>query len=309
MGLSAMGPHPFTLRQLQYVVAVADAPGFRKAAELCHVSQPSLSAQINEVERALGTTLFERSPKGVLLTSAGRELVERAREVLLRADDLVVVAKRFVDPFAGVLRLGVIPTIAPYLLPEVAPRLSAAFPKLAVRWTEDKTESLVGEVNAGRLDAVLLAKEADLADLTLEVVGLDPFVFAAPEGHPLARKAGPVKENELAEQRILLLEEGHCFRAQALSYCSRARVDEMEYRATSLPTLVQMVASGAGITLLPKMAVATETRRAALVVRDLAKPVPSRTLVVAYRKSTPLAEVVLAVAAQIRAACALEKRA
>ncbi len=303
-----MGPHPFSLRQLQYVVAVADAPGFRKAAERCRVSQPSLSAQVGEVERALGVVIFERSPKGVLLTEAGKELLVRARELLMRADDLVLVAKRYGDPFAGVLRFGVIPTIAPYLLPDVAPRLSAAFPKLAVRWTEDKTESLVRDLEAGLLDAALLAKEADLGDLTLDVVGIDPFVLAAPPGHPLARRVGPVKESELGEHRFLLLEEGHCFRAQALSYCGHARVEEMEYRATSLPTLVQMVASGAGITLLPKMAETTETRRAALVVRDIAKPVPSRTLVVAYRKSTPLVAVIQAVAAEIRGVCAPGKR-
>src|SRR5215510_15174538 len=165
-----MRTYNFTLRQIQYAVAVADTLSFRRAAERCNVSQPSLSAQVAEMEAALGVPLFERDRRGVLITAAGHELVARARRVLLEADDFIEAAHRFVDPLAGTLRIGVIPTIGPYLLPRVVPVLNKAYPRLMLIWIEDKTEVLVRSVGHGELDAALLALEADLGDLDHDVL-------------------------------------------------------------------------------------------------------------------------------------------
>jgi LysR family hydrogen peroxide-inducible transcriptional activator len=277
-------PHPITLRQLQYLAAVADLRSFRRAAEACHVSQPSLSAQVALAERALGVRFFERDRRGVLVTRAGQALLDRLRRVLVEADDLVEAARRHSDPRAGTLRLGVIPTIGPYLLPVAVPAIRAALPRLAVRWEEERTAALVRRIEAGELDGALLAAEADLGDLDTVPVGEDAFLLAAAPDHPLARGAGPVRPADLRQAEVLLLDDGHCLRDQALEFCSAARARELEFRATSLPTLVQMVADGAGVTLLPALAVATEAARAELVLRPFAAPAPSRTLVVAWRR-------------------------
>ncbi|MCA9551721.1 MAG: LysR family transcriptional regulator [Myxococcales bacterium] len=297
-----MIPHPFTLRQLQYVVAVADALNFRRAAEQCHVSQPSLSAQLAQLEDAIGVQLFERDRRGVLLTSAGAELVARARRLLLEADDLVSAARRVGDPLKGSLRLGIIPTISPYLLPAVSPAVRAAFPELRPLWVEDKTEALMESLARGALDGALVALEAPLGDVEYEEVAVDPFVLAAPPGHPLVKKASRIAHAELAGQHILLLDDGHCFREQALSFCSTARAHELAFRATSLSTLAQMVAGGAGVTLLPKLAVATEAHRAGLKVRAFAAPAPHRTLALVWRRRAPIAEALRALAKVIRGA-------
>jgi len=293
-------PHPCTLRQLQYVLAVADTRSFRQAASLCGVSQPSLSAQVAQLERALGVALFERTRRRVLATRAGEELLARARAVLREADDLAQAAARLADPFASALRIGVIPTISPYLLPEIAPVLRAEHARLRVVWTEDKTPILVERLHAGDLDAALVALEADLGDVEHEIIGRDPFVLAAPLGHRLGVRTGPATPRELAGTSVLLLDDGHCFREQALAWCSRAHAEELDYRATSLPTLTQMVADGAGVTLLPMLAVATETRRAPLRIRPFAAPAPGRTLALVWRRGAPVAPALRAVAATIR---------
>lgn len=281
-------PHPVTLRQLQYVVAVADRRSFRKAAEDCRVSQPSLSAQIAQAEGALGVRLFERDRRRVLPTAAGAELVERARSLLVGADDLVAAARRLAEPFSGTLRLGVIPTVAPYLLPELAPVLRARFPKLAVEWHEDRTAGLVGRLERGELDGAILALEAEVGDVAKVVLGSDPFVLAAPPEHPLARTARPVSPADLEGERVLLLDDGHCFREQALAVCARGGAEELGFRATSLATLAQMVAGGAGVTLLPAMAVPVENRRAALRIRPFAERSPARTIALVWRRGSAL---------------------
>ena len=293
-------PHPCTLRQLQYVVAVADTRSFRQAASLCAVSQPALSAQIAQLERALGVTLFERTNRRVLLTPAGDDLVGRARGLLREADDLTEAAARLVDPLGGTLRIGVIPTIAPYLLPDVAPVLRSRHARLRIVWTEEKTPALVARLHAGDLDAALVALEADLGDVARAPIGRDPFVLAVPLGHRLGVRTGPAAIRDLAGASVLLLDDGHCFRDQALAWCERGHATELDYRATSLPTLAQMVADGAGVTLLPALAVPTETRRSALRVREFAAPPPGRTIGLVWRRGTQLEPALQQVATTIR---------
>jgi LysR family hydrogen peroxide-inducible transcriptional activator len=241
-------PHPFTLRQLQYAAAVADLRSFRRAAERCHVSQPSLSAQVIHLEEALGVRLFERGSRRVLVTAAGEAVLSRVRRLLLEAEDLADSVRQLGDPLSGTLRLGVIPTISPYLLPEVVPGLRARHPGLSAVWVEDKTENLLESLREGRLDGALLALEAPIGEVEKEVVCEDPFVLAAPPGHPLVQSSIPATPQELRGAGFLLLDDGHCFRDQALAYCASARGRELDFRATSLATLAQMVAGGAGVT-------------------------------------------------------------
>ena len=296
----SLAPHPFSLRQLQYAVAVADFLSFRKAAEQCRVSQPSLSAQLAALEQVLGTPLFERDRRRVLLTAAGAELVERARRVLMVADDVLEAAQRLRDPLAGTLRLGVIPTVSPYLLPSAAPALRAAYPRLTLVWTEEKTGVLVEQLERGQIDGAILALEAEIGDVEAEVIARDPFVLATPPGHPLAKSEVPATQADLKRTDVLLLDEGHCLREQALAVCSRARASELEFRATSLPTLVQMVAAGAGVTLLPELSVPVETPRSNLCLRPFAAPAPGRTLALIWRKRSPLGPTLRELAQTVR---------
>jgi LysR family hydrogen peroxide-inducible transcriptional activator len=297
-------PHPVTLRQLQYLVAVAEARSFRRAAEACRVSQPSLSAQVAEAERALGLRIFERDRRRVIVTPAGGAVLARARRVLLEADDLLDEARRAADPLSGTLRLGVLPTIGPYLLPPVAPALRRTFAKLLLVWSEDRTAALVGRIAAGDLDAAVVARESDLGDLAHVPLGSDPFLLAAARGHRLAASTSPLALDALSGERVLLLDEGHCLRDQALAVCSKAAAEELGFRATSLPTLVEMVASGMGVTLLPRIAAEAEARRSDLRIRPFRAPAPGRTLVLAFRRGSALAPALRVVGEAIRAALA-----
>lgn len=279
-----MKPHPFTLRQLQYLVTVDDLRSFSKAAARCHTSQPSLSAQIAVVEESLGVRIFERD-RQVIPTPAGTVLLARARIALRAADDLSQAAQSARSPFEGPIRIGVIPTIAPYLLPALAPAILAALPGLITVWVEAKTPELSRRLQSGDIDLALLAAQVDLGDVDTAPFATDPFVLAGPS-HRGARGT-PLKLSELGSAGVLLLEEGHCLRDQALAACATADLHELAFRATSLPTLVQMVAAGLGVTLLPRLAVATEVQRAALQIRPLIDP-PTRTLVVAWRRGSPL---------------------
>ncbi len=293
-------PLDLTLRQLQYVVAVAETLSFRKAAELCRVSQPSLSAQIQQLEEVLGLRLFERDKRRVLVSAAGGEVLAHARRVLLAADEVTVAAQRARDPLQGRLRIGVIPTISPYLLPSATAALRQAFSSLKVVWSEDKTETLVRRLDEGTLDAALLALEAEIGDVEHELVGMDPFVLATHPEDPLGKSVRPAALTELQDVDVLLLDDGHCFRDQALSYCTRAQAREIEFRATSLSTLVHMVAGGAGVTLLPWMAVPTEAERAGLTVRCFADPAPARTVVLIWRKRSPIGDALRQLARVVR---------
>ncbi len=292
-----------SLRQLQYIVAVADVLGFHRAAEACHVSQPTLSAQVQQIESVLGVQLFERDRRRVLVTRDGAEIIARARRVLLDVDDLLAVATRVRDPFTGIFRVGVIPTIAPYLLPEITPALSKKFPALRLVFREEKTEEVVRGLADGKLDAGLVALEAELGDVASAEVLRDPFVVAMSKHHPLA-KHKRISLAMLDGEAVLLLDDGHCLRAQALALCAKSGAHERDdsFRATSLATLVQMVSSGGGITLLPKLAVPVENRRAQLEIRPIAPPAPIRTIVLVWRPGSPLAKAFVEIAATMRAA-------
>ncbi|MGE0355099.1 MAG: LysR substrate-binding domain-containing protein [Gemmatimonadales bacterium] len=247
-----------TLRELRYVVAVAEHGHFGRAARACHVSQPTLSTQLKKLEDYLGVTIFERSNKALQITTAGAEIVARARQVVADADALLEAARREKEPLTGPLHVGIIPTLSPYLLPRLIPALTRAYPQSQLIVHEDLTDHLRERLKACRLDAALLALPVDDRELTAEPLFDEPFFFAAPPNHPLARSAR-VSESELKRQRMLLLADGHCLRDQALAVCGLSegagRTDEdMDFRATSLETIRAMVAAGMGCTLLPALA-------------------------------------------------------
>jgi LysR family hydrogen peroxide-inducible transcriptional activator len=279
-----------TLRQLEYAVAVADHGSFHAAARACHVTQPGLSAQVRQLELQLGVTLFERSRPRVLPTRAGEEVVRRARALLAGVIDLEQSARAVAQPLTGTLRFGVIPTVAPYLLPAVLPAVRRRHPKLALRLHEAQTGQLVALLQAGELDLLLLALEADLAGLETWPLFEDPFVAALPAGHRLASRR-EIREQDLTGEPVLLLADGHCLRDQVLSVCESSGAAEAgDFRASSLATLVQMVAGGAGITLLPELAVRVEGATRDLALVPFRKPPPVRTIGLAWRASSPRAE-------------------
>lgn len=243
-----------TLRQLEYLVALADCLSFGDAARRCHVSQPGLSLQLKELETRLGLRLFERDRRSVVPTPAGRALVARARDILTAVGDLEQAARALRAPFTGELRLGVIPTVAPFALPRLLPELRRCYPKLRLRLREDQTAVLVRAAEEGRLDLLLLAREAELGSLHALDLYRDPFRVAVAEGHALTRHEH-VTEAELASQELLLLEDGHCLRDQALSFCARRGAPRVgDLRASSLGTLLGIVAAGDDVTLLPEIA-------------------------------------------------------
>jgi LysR family hydrogen peroxide-inducible transcriptional activator len=275
-----------SVRQIESFVGVAEHLSFRRAAEAAFISQPALSLQIQQLERMLGARLFERDRRRVLLTPAGEELLPLARAALIALDGLLESARTLRDPNAGTLRLGVIPTVAPYVLPGAVGPLRKRFPKLRLLLREDRTARLVEGVQAGKLDCALLALEADLGSLVTLPLYSDPFVLVAPAAHPVAAKKS-AREQDLADEDVLLLEDGHCLRDQALSICRRGGARELgDFRATSLNTLVRMVASGTGVTLLPTMALADEVHaRDRLVALPLERR-PARTIGLAWRASS-----------------------
>jgi LysR family transcriptional regulator, hydrogen peroxide-inducible genes activator len=295
-----------TLKQLRYFEAVARQRHFGRAAETCAISQPALSMQIRELESILGAALFERGPREVRLTGLGEEFAGRAREILRAVDELAELARAARERLAGRLRLGVIPTVAPYLLPSIAGALSRHFPGLELNLRETVTPRLLRELAEGRLDAAVVALPVSEPGLTEVALFSEEFVLVRPEtdaGRPVPERA------ELREMRLLLLEEGHCFRDQALSFCDlrSARPREL-LDGSSLATLVQMVGAGIGVTLIPAMAVPVETRSAAVSVARFGPPKPMRTIGMVWRRTSPLARQLGDVAEVVRAAAA-ESRA
>ncbi|HET9485263.1 MAG TPA: LysR substrate-binding domain-containing protein [Xanthomonadales bacterium] len=275
------------LRDLRYLVALADHKHFGRAAEASFVSQPTLSTQIRKLEEELGVTLVERSPRKLMLTDVGREITARARSILREVDEVRELARRTRDPESGALRLGLFPTLAPYLLPHVVPRIRARFPRLELLLVEEKTPVLLRQLAEGRIDAACLALPIHDAHLHTEFLFEEPFVLAVPRGHPLTKRAS-LKVSDLEDQSLLLLEDGHCLREQALGVCELAGASERTgFRATSLETLRQMVAANVGVTLLPTLAVKppvpVSDDIALLRFRDNA---PSRRIAMVWRKTS-----------------------
>ena len=272
-----------SLRALGYLVALAETRHFGKAAELCFVSQPTLSAQIKKMEEQLGVQLVERG-QSVRLTEVGERIVERARRIIADARDIEEMARTVQDPLCGELRVGLIPTVGPYLLPHIAAPLRARFPRLKLLLLEHQTQRLVALLKDGELDMAILALPLPAERLATRVLYAERFQVALPDGHALARRKRLSLE-DLDGETLLLLEEGHCLRDQALEACSLARVREApDFRATSLETLRQMVASGIGITLLPNLAAEPYgIGTPGLTLRRLQDPEPCRTIAAAWR--------------------------
>lgn len=284
------------LKDLRYLVALADTRHFGKAAERCFVSQPTLSAQLKKLEDYLGVTLVERQPKHAMLTAAGEAIVARARRIIESSDEVVEIAKSHRDPLAGRLRLALLPTIGPYLLPGVAPRIRKALPRLELMLYEYQTGPMLEKLRAGDIDVGILALPVDMDGLESRPLYDEPFVLAAPTGHALTQKP-QVKLDDLKGVTLLLLEDGHCLRDQALDVCSRIDVHEkQDFRATSLETLRQMVASGAGVTLLPELAtIGAYGSARGLTVRPFAKPAPTRQIGAIWRRTNPRQQAIEAV--------------
>ena len=277
-----------TLRQLQYLKLLAEHGSFSRAAEAAHVTQPTLSAGVQELEKILGAPVVDRARSGVILTAIGEEAVRRGGDILARADDLVQAAHASGQPLTGRFRLGVIPTIAPYLLPKALPLLRERFPKLNLYLREDMTGRLIASLKAGALDAALIALPYDTAGLETAHVGDDELLAAVPVGHPLTR-GGRVAPERLEHEDLILLEDGHCLREHALAACGMEppRLGEEGFAATSLHTLVQMVGSGLGVSLVPAMAVeAGLAHGVPISVLQLTVEEPKREIVVAWRKGS-----------------------
>ena len=269
---------------------LADVRHFSKAADACFVSQPTLSTQIRKLEEELGVQLVERAPKNILLTPVGEEIAERARLVLSDVDQIRAVARRSGDPESGTLRLGLFPTLAPYLLPHVVPGMRRTYPKLTLQLSEEKTETIITMLRQGELDAGLLA--LPISDEGLEITPLfdEPFVVAVPENHVLAEQ-DEICLSDLENAELLLLEEGHCLREHALEVCALSGARErVDFHATSMETLRQMVAAEVGVTLMPILAVKPPIAKTGnLAIRRFKAPAPSRTIALAWRKSSALA--------------------
>jgi LysR family transcriptional regulator, hydrogen peroxide-inducible genes activator len=296
-----------TLRQLRYFNALARQGHFGRAAEACAISQPALSMQIKDLEDALGGVLLERSPRQVALTTFGEEAAPRVRDILRLVDELEDLARASRDRLAGRLRIGMIPTIAPYLLPEVIGNLTRMHPELDIHVRETLTPKLIEELADGRLDTAIVALPVSEPSLVEVALFSEHFLLVRPgedEGKPVP------SSKMLRTMRLLLLEEGHCFRDQALSFCNMQSTPPREVLdASSLSTLVQMVSAGIGVTLIPEMAVAVETRSASVSVTRFKNPQPSRTIGMVWRKTSPLARQLLQFSEVVRlSADALRKQ-
>ncbi len=272
------------LRDLTYFVAVAEHRHFGQAAQACHVSQPALSMQIRKLEEQLGVTLFERRRKHIMLTPIGEDMLTRARTIIQDVDALKTLAQQHQNPLAGTFRLGAFPTLAPYFLPDILPPIREALPDLRLLLTEEKTDVLLSALEDGTLDAALLALPVPDDRLESHILFDDPFLLAVPPDHPLAQ-AVQVTPDDLHEEQLLLLEDGHCLRAQALDVCHLMQLSEHpDVRATSMETLRQMVASGIGMTLIPQMA---RKQGDGVVYIPFADPAPSRRIGLVWRPTSP----------------------
>jgi LysR family hydrogen peroxide-inducible transcriptional activator len=279
-----------SLRQLRYLDALARYRHFGQAAKHCAVTQPALSTQIQDLERKLGVPLVERRYKDVQLTPAGREVAERAAHILAEVRGLAEFARNRAAPLSGDLTLGVIPSIAPYILPQLLPLARERYPRLELRVRETQTHALIEELGEARLDLLLMALPAEHADIETMALFEDRFVLALPPERAMkgALRATP---DLVKNDRLLLLEEGHCLREQALAFCELRQADNIDtFGASSLSTIVQMVANGLGLTLLPEISLGVETRHGDIRLMRFEEPEPSRTVGLAWRASSPRKE-------------------
>ena len=287
-----------TFRQLRYFEAVARHGHFGRAADACAISQPALSMQIKELEELLGTELIERGARQVRLTHFGEELALRVRAIMRSVDELGDLARASRERLVGRLRIGVIPTIAPYLLPTLIGDLTRLHDGLDIHVRETLTSKLLQELADGHLDAAIVALPVSEASLTEVALFAEPFLLVRPaedDGKPVP------DQDRLCEMRLLLLEEGHCFRDQALAFCKmQALPSQQSLDASSLSTLVQLVGAGIGVTLIPEMALAVEARSASVSVARFKDPQPSRTVGMIWRKTSPLAAKLLQIAEVVR---------
>ncbi len=287
-----------TLKQLRYFEALSRFGHFGHAADACAISQPALSVQIKELEQSLGLPLFERGPRSVRLTAFGETWLERVRDILRAVDELGEMARAAQEGLSGRLRLGVIPTIAPYLLPALISALREAHPTLELDVRETMTERLIAEISDGRIDTAIVALPVDVPSMTELPLFTESLMLVRAEGDATRPVPSP---DDLSEMRLLMLEQGHCFRDQALAFCNlqtTARRDGLD--GSSLSTLVQMVGAGIGVTLIPEMAVAVETRSAPVSVGRFPAPEPQRTVGLIWRKTNPLGEQFIALGAQTK---------
>jgi LysR family transcriptional regulator, hydrogen peroxide-inducible genes activator len=291
-----------TLQELRYVVALADTKHFGQAAELCFVSQSTLSSGLKKLEDILGVTLFDRGLKHVTPTAVGKEIAESARQLLKEADHVLELAKFAQDPMARKVYLGVIPTLGPYYLPHALTLMHNKFPKLKLMLREEMTPRIMARLADGSMDAGLLALPVKDTNLVVAPLFVEPFLAAVPPDHPLA-KAKKICIDDLAKAGLLLLEEGHCLRDQALEACHLEGLENEEIRATSLETLRQLVVLGLGVTLLPVLAggcAGSTPFGKQVVLKPLAAPGASRTICLAWRRRSPMADTMESLAQSLR---------
>jgi LysR family hydrogen peroxide-inducible transcriptional activator len=278
------------LRDLRYLMALADHKHFGRAADASFVSQPTLSTQLKKFEEELGVSLIERNPRNVMLTAVGEAVVARARLMLREADEIRAIARRSKDPESGLLKLGIFPTLGPYLLPHIIPAMVARYPKLELILVEEKTEVILRKLHDGELDCGVLAMPIPEDNLHVEFLFEEDFVLAVPKLHPMAKQKR-AKLADLAEEKLLLLDDGHCLRDQALEVCQMAGAGERSgFRATSLETLRHMVAANAGMTLMPALTVhAPSPVSPSIQLIPFADPAPHRRIAFVWRRTSALA--------------------
>ncbi len=285
------------IRDFEYLIALSKYHHFGKAAEACFVSQPALSMQIQRLEASLGVKLLERNNKAVLLTDIGLAITERAKQVVAQINEIRDFAKLAKDPYCGTLTLGIIPTLGPYLLPLILPALSRKFPKLHFYLVEEKTASLIQKLKLGRLDAALMTHPIEESSFSCTDLFVEEFLLAVANKHPLAQKK-TICTSDLEQQNLLLLEEGHCMRGQTLDLCHKMNTNEVQnFRATSLETLRQMVATGNDATLMPKLA---QRRHDGISYIPFSTPQPARQVGCYWRSSTAKKRVLAEIALHIK---------
>lgn len=270
------------LRDLEYLVALSQELHFRKAAEKCFVSQPTLSGQLRKLEEELGIILIERTSRSVLLTPAGEAITAQAKRILAQTKELTDIARTFSDPMSGELHLGLIPTVGPYLLPHIIPTLKRHFPELQLYLHEAQTHTLLKQLAEGELDCLVLAQLDNMDSFGSVHLYHEPMLLALPSDHPWASRA-QVTLSELQGEKLLMLEDGHCLRDQAMGFCFAAGIGEdPHFKATSLETLRNMVAAGSGLTLMPKLAINSEFESSVCYI-PVVEPTPSRAISLLYR--------------------------